>query len=165
MKRSLIVSILLLFAQIALAIEADIHALKAAYIYNFTKHISMPATSTSEFHITVVRNTATFNELARLLKDKTIYEKSVIVSLTTSLSAKEAVADIVVCDQLKAGEEEFLKRSSALVISEQETAGKSSTINFVIEDGKLRFQIFLTRAKEKDFKISSRLLNLAKVVE
>lgn len=148
------------------------YQVKAAFLYNFTRFVEWPAgkfpAADSPFIIGVVGADPFGSILDQTVKDKTINGRRLIVQrfapdedlrqchiLFISRSLKDAVPFLL--DQLK--------QESVLTVSELETfARRGGAINLVIVDERVKVEINPQAAQRAALKISSKLLQVARVV-
>jgi len=158
------------------AAQADVQAselrVKAAFLFKFGSYVEWPpesfATATAPLNIGVVNADALADELASVTSGRSIHGRTVVVR---KLRATEEPTDLSIVfvgatntRELKAMLSK-LKGSGALVVTESARALElGSMINFVIVDGRLRFDVALGAVDSGGLKISSRLLAVARRV-
>jgi hypothetical protein len=140
---------------------------KALYIYNFPKYFEWPVDyQKGNFIIGVYgNNSQTTSELSKIVVNKSIGGQKIEIKSFTSLETITRCQILIVNsdknDQLSKVTAK-LKDKGTLVISEFEGATKSgSTINFVIKDGKQKFELSVKNAKKNNLRISKTLLSLS----
>jgi hypothetical protein len=148
------------------------YEVKAAFLYNFAKFIEWPAKGLADTRDTIIISILgedPFGGTLRTIEGKTIEGRQVVTKrfksvrdlefshiLFISPSEKERLGEIM----------KVLKDWSVLTVSEM--AGfveAGGTINFIIEGNKVRFEINAVNAERAGLRLSSRLLNVAKVVK
>jgi hypothetical protein len=142
--------------------------LKAAFVYNFTRYISWPATPENEFTIGIIGSSPIYEPLLEIAKTKSINDKKIVIK---TFNKPE---DISFCDIL------YIPRNSGsplnsilakigtgtLTISEEEGSAQQGTaFNFVLVKDKLRFESNIRALNSARLKASSQLLKLAIIVE
>lgn len=146
---------------------------KAAFLYNFTKFIEWPfdapRPTPTEFTFCFTHDEAIGRALDRLVLGKVVNGKFATVRRITRGS------DIRGCDVFFVGPSETqpLFRTlppeesfGVLTVGEEEQfLDKGGIINFTLSDNRVRFEINLDAAERAGLHISSKLLNLAKVVQ
>jgi hypothetical protein len=157
---------------VAQAKSAGEYEVKAAFLYNFAKFINWPtssfATAQSPFSICILGVDPFRRALDDALQGKTVGTHPVAVERVkgfaelrhcqmafVSSSETPRLAEIL----------ESLKGSSVLLVGESKgfaTAG--GTIQFAIEQDRVRFLINPDAAEDAGIKVSSKLLALAKIV-
>lgn len=148
------------------------YRVKAAFLYNFTKFVEWPADSTvnkESFQIGILGDNVFATEI-EALAGKAVGDRILTFYRYQSWDDRAAKCDILF---ISSSEEKNLpeilrrlKRSPVLTVGD--TVGYATRgvmINFFMEGNKVRFKINLKQAQRAGFKISSRLLKLAVVLE
>ena len=147
------------------------YEVKAAYIYNFTKYVEWPPGAfqggSKTIHVCVIGDDP-FGPSLTALNGKGVGERSVRIRRNKSLH------DLQGCEILfiSGSEEENLAHivkaiNGALVLTIGDSkgfAGKGVMINFYMENNKVRFEINPKKAMRAGFRISSKLLRIARIV-
>ena len=174
--RTVIVAVLLLLAWAswtgAQQDELSEYQLKAAFIYNFAKFVEWPgdafADGSAPLRICVLGENPFGGELARTVEGKKINGRGLTVKqfsdsrmakgchvLFVSASERGHVPQVL----------DTLRDSSTLTVSEtREFIRMGGMITFLMEDGKVRFEVNLRASEQARLKISSKLLSLARRV-
>ncbi len=163
MKKILLVSIILLGAQLSFSQNYKLHSV---YMYSFTRYILWPdAYNQGDFEIMVLGDSPILEELKAMAQAKKVGERPIKITKISN------PADIRKCNMLfvpasKAGKiDEILLKvgtQSILVISEEAGLGaKGSNINFIVKDGKLVFELNQGTINKQNLKVSSELSRLA----
>jgi len=148
------------------------YAVKAAFLYNFTKFVEWPSDvpddNDSLLRICVIGESPFGDELENIIEGKKVGGKSVMVTYTKS------VKDVVSCDVVFIAQSEkkklnrilkVLTNRAILTISDiDDFAERGGTIGFFVEDNRIRFKINVDAAEETGLQISSKLLRLARIV-
>src|SRR5690242_17603909 len=147
------------------------YQVKAAMIYNIAKFVDWPADtfSSDRAQISVcILGKSPFGAALDTLQGKTVRGRQLVVRQV------ERADDIVACHILFISESEKralpailsgLKQQSVLTVSElPRFAQAGGMVNFVEQEGKVRFEINLEAAQQARLKISSQLLKLSKIV-
>lgn len=164
--------VLLLTSPIALGSDAAVSRedqLKAAFLYNFTKFIEWPAQSFSAANapivIGVLGHTPLEAELARLTRSRNINGRAILVKRVDTADEARATHLLFVSAEENAGfaaVQAALDNSPVVVVGEsQGFAATGGTINFVLEEDKVRFEINISSAERAGLKISAQLQKLA----
>lgn len=143
--------------------------LKAAFLFNFAKFVEWPpeafAAKDTPVTIGVLGENPFGNDLAAIIRDKTINDRSIVVRPMNSVAAATNCHVLFICASEKARLPEILSSlGSASVLTVGDTEHFTETggmINFVKQGNKVRFQINETAAKRAGLRISSKLLTLA----
>ncbi len=163
-KRGAIVLILML-ATVNLT-QAQNYNIKRVFIYNFIKYVQWPpAYSQGDFVIGVVGN----SEMVKHLEDMATKKKA--GGRTIIIKKYKSISEISKCNMLFIPKErsnllpQILKATaniSTLIISEKDGMAKSgSGINFVMIDGKPKFELNTAAIEQKNLRVSNELLSLA----
>ncbi len=159
LTRSLLFSALALLPTLTWGLDdLRLNALKAAYIYNFTKFIDWQQRPTDGFRICLnTENKSLIDEFKKIeqkgpkvvvlndyLDDSNFWKDCQIIYLETPLQAADKKA---------------IEFPNTLLVSEVKS--ESDHIRFVLINNKLRFSIGKDRAERAGLSISSKLLRLA----
>lgn len=144
---------------------------KALFVYNFTKHIEWPASAkTGDFIIGVVGNNDVFNNISTIASGKKAGSQNIIVKKFKSV---DLVTDchilFVGMGQSNASKFEIIQTKitgkNTLIVTERAgMAKKGSVINFVVQEGKIKFELNKANAAKYKLSISSYLENLAIII-
>lgn len=148
------------------------YQLKAAFLYNFTKFVDWPTNQLSNkdepIIIGVLGNNPFGNELAKAVEGRSQNGRTFLVTNLAAVSEATGVHLLFVPRGQEAGLGErgaALLAAGVLTVGESETSAKlGGVITFTTEADKIRFEINLDAAEQNGFKVSSKLLQLAKVV-
>jgi hypothetical protein len=152
-------------------VEASEYQVKAAFLYHFAKFVEWPSDpggNPGPISICVLGNDPFGGTLDEAIKGKTVNGRELVarrykqVKETTtcqivfiSSSDKKVLRPIL----------ESLIRPGALTVGETEGfAQLGGIINLTLEDNRVHFEINVDAAERARLKISSKLLNLAKIV-
>jgi hypothetical protein len=161
----LLASALLLVAASAHAQDVPLeYRVKAAYLLNFARFVDWPPSAFREgepFHICVAGRNPFGSELADTVRNETVAGRT--------LSIRVIRDDVASCHLLfipsGVAAAPFLRQvadSPTLTVSESPGfLGQGGHINFVVDQGKVRFEISQAAAMRQRLTISSRLLKLA----
>jgi hypothetical protein len=164
MRRSLLPIIVLLFAATA-AVHAQQPSLeyrvKAAYLYNFVKFVEWPAAA-GPLTICVVGRNPFGSVLQETVRGESIGDRPLAVR---SVAQPDANCQVAFIPEGTAAAPALRAARGIPVLTVGETPSflsQGGIINFVVEEGKVRFDINQEAAMRADLKISSRLLRLAR---
>jgi len=166
MKKCFILFVFLFSLAINLFSQSSIPAAQSVFMYNFTRLIEWPADYKSgDFTIAVIGSNDVFNELKNYTTGKMVGVQSIKVVKFN------ATAEITKCHILfvsfgKTKElPDILSRlggGGTLIVSENKGAiEKGATLNFLIVDDKLKFELKTSNATSVGLKIHSNLENMA----
>jgi hypothetical protein len=146
-------------------------SVKAAFIYRFTDYVEWPAPALqgTQFRIAVLDDAGLAADLAHIVAGHQIKGRTAQVKVIHR--AKEAADAQIVF--LGPGDAEAHRRFIAglngqpvlIVTDEDQGLEEGSTVNFMLIDHRLRFEISLTAAARSGLRISSELLSVAARVE
>lgn len=149
------------FTTPVVAQSQDINALKAAYIFNFSKFITWNRDSDEIIICLDTENRWIFRQL-KGLEGKTVNSKPFRVQTITIDEQTDVVNECHVLYMDKPLGDVKVDLRGVLVVSD--SMNPESIISFLVKEGRLTFEINAERADAQDVVISSRLLRLAKKV-
>jgi hypothetical protein len=169
--RSLIIGTVLALATPVLAQAQNAErysedAVKAVFLYRFTGYIEWPSTSPrGDFSIAVLGADGVADALGHLLAGRSIKDRPAHVY---KIKRAEDVGDasVVYVGANRTGDLAAIAAVAAdrpilIVSSEEGGLAHGSTVNFVLIDQHVRFEVSLTAANRAGLKISSDLLSVA----
>jgi len=140
---------------------AQEHEVKAAFLFRFLSFMEWPQASSAPIVIGLVGADEIAAELERLVPGRTAQGRPVAVR---RLKPGESPAGVHVV-MVGRGEAERiapLARQGAFVVGESEGAlDRGAAINFLVDEGKVRFEVSLPAAERSKVRISSRMLAVA----
>lgn len=146
-------------------------SVKAAFLYRFTDYVEWPAPALqgTQFTIAVLDAPGVAANLEHIVAGHQLKGRTPQVKLIHR--AKEAAAAQIVF--LGSGDADAHRRFIAaltgqpvlIVTDEEQGLEEGSTVNFMLIDHRLRFEISLTAASRSGLRISSELLSVAARVE
>lgn len=150
---------------------ADEYTLKALFVYNFTKHIDWPPSTTtgSRFLICVTGKSEIKEKLQSTLKGRRILDKPVEIKEISR--PEEADGAQIVYISKGRGEnaqlfiDDLYNKSVLIITEEKNMIQKGSCINLIQKDGKLRFELSETNLRNKGLRVSNQLSGLAVVIK
>lgn len=145
---------------------------KAAFIYHFTSYVEWPdsafGSSSSPFIIGVLGKSEVLSSLQSVVRGKSWNGRAFAVRrVDTAKEMRECHVLFVAGEEAKRLPQilEILDGAPVLTVGESEGfARKGGIINFFMEQSRVRFEINPDAAKRAHLTISSKLLNLAKIV-
>jgi YfiR/HmsC-like len=173
--RAVVIATLLSLASIivseARAQSVSEDSVKAAFLYRFTEYVDwpQPALQSAQFTIAVLDDSHVAEELEHVVTGHQVKGRTPKVKLVHR--AREATDAQIVF--MGSGDEDAHRRFIAglngrpvlIVTDEEHGLEEGSTVNFMLVDHRLRFEISLTAAARSGLKISSELLSVAARVE
>ena len=150
------------------------YPLKAAFLYNFGNYIEWPADTFASADAPFVVGVMGTNPFGTVLNDvaatKTLHGRSIVIRPVVDESEVAACQILFICAGVGEIERLAVINSSrdkhVLIVGEtKDLAAQGAVINFFVEQNKVRFEVNAQAARERDLKISSKLMSLAKLVE
>ncbi|OGP92967.1 MAG: hypothetical protein A2156_10395 [Deltaproteobacteria bacterium RBG_16_48_10] len=147
------------------------YMIKAAFLYNFAKFVDWPDGSfmddLSPIRLFII-GADPFGDTLDSLKDKTIKARRLTIKRIQKIEEMDKPHILFISSSEKGNVRriiESLKREPVLTVSEiQEFCQQGGMINFIRLGNKVQFEINPDAVQKKKLVISSRLLNLAKIV-
>ena len=149
----------------ALLLNAQESKIMASYVYNFVRYIEWPVSSQNgNFVIGVVGDSPISNELEKIIADKKVNNHAV------TLKKFSTPSEITFCHVLFISEKYCDKvdgittnsRNNTLLICERKgVVSKSSAINFIRQDSKIKFEINKENIKKSGLYVNNQLEYLA----
>lgn len=142
-------------------------AVKATYLYKLAAFVTWPvgALPPDRFVICVVGQTPVGTLLDRAVKNQTVQQRPVVVQQYQSVRSNPGCQIMYVAGseaESVAGVLAAAHGAPVLTVTDgQDTAQATGILNFVLVDGRVRFEIDEGKAAENDIVISSKLLRLA----
>ncbi len=147
-------------------VSTDESAVKAMFIYNFTKYFDWSKLeSKQEFVIGVYGSTNVTTYLNEIAVRKNVNGKLITIKIVNSIYDIHGIQMLFITDQSGAFLDEIRKLDSSealIIISENKNAIRNgSHINLLNVDGKLRFELNESGLKNSNIKFSRELTLLA----
>lgn len=170
MKKARLLTVLaaaiLLLLQHELKAQATDYKFHSVFIYNFTKYIKWPdETQGNSFVIGVLGKSGITNPLKEMAASKTVNGKPIEVKVYNSIDEmKDCQMIFLPADKSKelAAVRTKLASSPTLIITERAgLAQQGSDINFVLNDGRWKFEVNQSSTESHKLKISQELLKFA----
>lgn len=149
--------------------DAEEYAVKAAFIYNFTKFVEWDKSETSPtFVIGVIGESPIYKPLLELAATRTINNKKIEVLKCSATNPATCRCQILFVPEATKGTEfqEFISElttsKNVLIISESKGfLNNGSAINFLVSENHIKFEINMGCLNKYNLKASSQLLKLA----
>lgn len=155
-------------------VPADVTAeeVKAAFVYQIARYVEWPGNAfprpATPLTITVAGADALASELSRIVKGRTLHDRPIVVQRLKDASALAGTHLLFVGQDQRARLAELApaaRKSGILIVSEWESAlSAGAMVNFVMVEGRIRFQVALDAVQRSGLKMSSRLLAVAQQV-
>lgn len=151
------------------AVPVAEHQLKAAFLYKFLGFVEWPAQAfqaeSSPLVIAVAGAPGLADELTALVAGRTVNGRALVVNRHERADAAPP-HQVLFVGRGASRATAFLASSggrSILTVTEADDSFPAgSMINFVVVDGKVRFDVDVRRAESENLKISARLLSVAR---
>lgn len=155
----------------AAADQALERRVKAAFLYRFTEYITWPETvfpnTRPAFVVAVIGDEALAAELQQITFGRSVQGRPVEVRRLGTGDKPGSEHLVFIGTHEKKRLQQLIQAAPphAVVVTESEGAlTLGSIINFVIADGRVRFEISLKAAERRSLRLSSRLLAVARTV-
>jgi hypothetical protein len=146
------------------------YRVKSAFLYNFTKFIEwpVPEVTRSDFVMCVAGNSQFHANLMDTIGNKKNHNQQIIFNFIRNPSEARncqlVFLDFANRESLRGWISSMAELAVLTVSDKQEFITMGGMIQFVIVDGKIRFDINQSAAKSSSIKVSSKLLRLARNV-
>lgn len=152
--------------------ETGEYQVKAAMIYNMIRFMDWPEealpASTPQFVVCVVGKGG-LGSAVDALQGKQVKGKTVFVRPIPLSGGISGCQVLILSDQDKSSTASLLERTrSSMVLTVADSAGFArlgGTVGFVLQNGKVRFEINQTSAQRHRIRVSAQLLKLAQIVQ
>jgi len=143
---------------------------KAVFLYNFTKFIQWPEEDTSKtFNIVILGNSDIYSPLQEIANKQTVNNKALKIIRLKSIPENLEAHIVFISSSEKAGLKTIIQKvqnHNVLIVSDSKGfAAEGTAINFVVMEGKVKFEINSATLDNSNLKVSSQLLKLALFVE
>ncbi len=158
--------------QLSVEDRATEYQVKAAFLFNFAKFVEWPADAfpgaDAPLQICLLGRDPFGHEFEQLIADKTVNGHRIEVIHSSGVPQAKACQIIFVASSEKQQAREILRGlRGASVLTVGDTAGFAGLggiINFVVDEGRVRFEINVKAAERAHLKVSVRLLTVAKLI-
>jgi hypothetical protein len=144
------------------------YLIKAAYLYNFALFVGWPAdafsTPDAPIAICIVGSDPFDQALDRTVQNKRINRRSIVVKrLHWGIDLRQChMLFVSASEAAKVADLSRLEGLPILVVGESsDFARRGGTINFTVDDNKIRFEVNLETAKKSRLDLSAKLLDVA----
>jgi hypothetical protein len=149
------------------------YAIKAAYLYQFGRYVQWPAQSFADANSPLVIGILGQDPFGGILEEiartKRVKDRPIVIRRFASLAEYTPCHILFIAATVGPEQEaaviQKLHGTPVLLVGESlKFAERGGTVNFFLEENRLRFEINPEVAKRDQLKISSKLLSLAKIV-
>ena len=149
-------------------VRLDEYAVKAAFLYNFSKFVDWPP-SKDPFAICVLGRNPFGQSLEQILEGKTIENRPLAVREISEVDNSSHCQIVFISSSeqkqlvpIIAG----VAGTGALTVGDTPGfAEKGGVVNLALEGGRVHIEINLEAARQQNLRISSKLLSLARIVK
>ncbi len=171
-RRSIFSLLVCLLAAVAQAQSATEYQVKAAFLFNFARFVEWPAdafpSADAALQICMLGQDPFGRDFEQVIVDKTVNGHRIEIAHPDGIPQARACQILFIAASEKARLPTILqglKGASVLIVGDTPGfAALGGAINFVLDDGRVRFEINLKAAELAHLKLSARLLTVAKVV-
>jgi len=149
------------------------YAIKAAYLYQFGRYVQWPpdafANEEAPLVIGILGQAPFGNILDEIARTKRIEKRPIVIRRFATMNEYKPCHILFVVESTDsvnaAAVLEKVKNAPVLLVGEEpEFAAKGGVVNFFLDENNVRFEINVEAARQRQLKISSKLLSLAKIV-
>lgn len=156
------------FAQISQT--APEHEIKAAFVFHFTKFVTWPAVPANQpFRVCVIADQTTTAALDRVMSGETILDRKTETIIPTSVEQARTCQVLFVGDGANgrgAALAAAVRSNAVLTVGDApDFLERGGIIQFVVEQGRIRFDVHLTNASRARLSINARMLRVARQVK
>jgi hypothetical protein len=141
-------------------------AVKAAFVLRFTSYVTWPESPAPTFRIVVLDGEETAARLRALVEDRSMGKRPFSVRQVRHLHEARDAQVLFIGDMRRVDREALREFAAAsrgtLIITDSERGLESgSTINLLLVDRRVRFEVSLDAAQRAGLRVSSELLSVA----
>jgi uncharacterized protein DUF4154 len=160
-------AVLLAVASGAARAEVSEAAIKAAYLYKMAAFVTWPpaafASASSPFRICVIARADIARPLTQIAIGQQAWGRPVVVSQMVA-GGSLSQCQILFASSADSAAMAGLGSAPVLTVSDGQAGARSGVIQFVMDDGHVRFVIHRSEAESRRLQISSKLLSVAAAV-
>lgn len=169
MRKISLVSLVLFIAFVGSLSAQSSEKYQALFIYNFTRYIEWPSNSSSEFVVGVVGKSTVYNELMTIAEGRKVGSQTVKVKKFAS-AAEVSNCQILfvssdVSSQVPALSQSLASNNTLIITNRMGLINKGASINFVLEEGKQKFQMSKSNLQKTGLKVNAQLVDMALLVD
>lgn len=169
MKKISLISLVLLAGVVGSLSAQSSEKYQALFIYNFTRYIEWPATNSSEFVVGVLGKSSVYSELLTIAEGRKVGIQTIKVKRFASASEVDNCHILFVSTEASAQVASLspaLISKNTLIITERSgLISKGAGINFVLDEGKQKFQMSKTNMQKTGLKVNAQLADMALLVD
>jgi len=161
------------FAVGAMAQTADEYQVKAAFLYNLAKFVEWPAetfkTAKDPIVICILGRSPITEVLQSTVSGKAVEGRTLVIRPVAGAQPLNSCQIFFVSSSERTRFRSIhaeIKANGVLTVGEEDTfISEGGAVNFKLDDGRVRIQIAVYAATQRNLKISSKLLGLAQIVK
>jgi hypothetical protein len=138
---------------------------QALFVYNFTRYIEWPNNSSSEFVIGVVGKSNIYDELQSVTQGKVVGSQSIKIKKVQNVNEMGYCNILFISNDVSSQVSQLaaqIKDNNTLIITERAgLINKGAGINFIINDGKQKFEINKMSLEKRGLKVNKQLVDMA----
>jgi hypothetical protein len=166
MKNVLKTSLLVFLMMLSVHVQAQKYNYYQIFMYNFTKYIQWPEESLKgDFVIGVLGNNELVGNLEKMAESKTVGTQKIKIQVLSNPSDAAGCHMVFIPDSRSKMFEDVTNATAGkpvLVITEKQGLGNmGSGINFIVVDGKLKFELNRDATEKANLKVAGDLAKLA----
>ncbi len=169
MRKICLVSVVLFVAFVGSLRAQSSEKYQALFIYNFTRYIEWPSNSSSEFTVGVIGKSSVYNELMGIAEGRKVGSQTIKVKKFASAAEVSNCQILFVSSDASsqvASIAQALASKNTLIITERlGLISKGAGINFVLDEGKQKFQMSKSNLQKTGLKVNAQLVDMALLVD
>lgn len=142
---------------------------QALFIYNFTRYIEWPSNGSSEFVVGVIGKSRVYDELVAVVSGRKVGALNISVKKFTVANEVGACQILFVSNDassLLPALTAAMNGKNILIITERNgLISKGAGINFVMNEGKQKFQLSKINLQKSGLKVNAELVDMAVLVD
>ena len=142
---------------------------QALFVYNFTRFIEWPSNGSNEFVIGILGKSAIFSDLQSVTASKKVGSQTIVVKKFTNASEVVPCQILFVSSEVSSQISQLaasLQSKNTLIITDRPgSTSKGAGINFVIDEGKQKFEISKSNVDKTGLKVNKQLVDMAMVTD
>ena len=168
MKKNLLLVVVLAFAGIT-GVFAQAEKYQALFMYNFTRYIEWPSNWTQEFVIGVVGRSSVYDELMSIANGKRVGSQTIVIKKFSNASEVAPCQILYVSGEVSSRVSELATslqpKNTLIITSRPGLTEKGAGINFVIDDGKQKFELSRKNVQKSGLKVNNQLADMAMLID
>ncbi len=158
--------VLIIFVMASSVSKAQIYNYYQIFIYNFAKYIQWPPEKQNgDFVIGVLGDSPIVEKLQGMASAKKVGAQSIKIAVYNDVSQINNCHMLFIPENqsknFDAAKTKVSSNSTLIITEEKDLGKKGSNINFIVVDGKLRFELNRNETEKSNLKVSSDLTKLA----